>query len=88
MKTFAEFIDDHDRDDGIYRALKIAAQDHHQDVMSFLMRLAKQNPDIQAELDKSNHENGNKPIRRKEDRRASDVIIPNGADGASGEMPV
>lgn len=92
MKTFSEFLSDHEGDDeGIMKALRIACSDHKEDTMSFLQRLAKQNPDIQIELDKMNHQNGNMPMKRRpgygKDPERSDVIVPNTADNAAGDMP-
>lgn len=95
MKTFAEFLDSNEGDDdGIFKALKIAAQDHRSDVMSFLRRLASQNPDIQIELDQMNHRAGNMPARHKNGDKnddpegRADVIVPNSADMASGDSQV
>ncbi len=108
MKTFGQFLSikesgvlDVDRADdaggggGIMRALTVAAQDNESEVISFLQRLAKQNPDIQLELDKMNHENGNqKPSRKKarlgrshDHNGEGDVVVPNSADSSHGDMP-
>jgi hypothetical protein len=111
MKTFSDFIslkengildvdkaDETGDDSGIMRALSHAADKHHSEVVSFLQRLAKQDPDIQLELDKINHKNaGPKHHKRKPrmgtslgagfDNGDGDVVVPNSADSASGEMP-
>ena len=100
MKTFNDFlsskeyiIENDDSTEGLERALKIAADDHHEDVMSFLKRLASQNPDIQIELDKMNHKLGNMPARHKKKpdfgdaESRGDVVVPNNADGPPGDLP-
>ncbi len=112
MKTFSQFVglkensfldvdqaDDKDGEEsGIMKALQHAAEKYHSEVVSFLQRLAKQDPDIQIELDKMNHKNAHpKPSKKKPRMGASfghgfdhgdgDVVVPNSADSAHGEMP-
>lgn len=113
MKTFSQFValkeggaldvdlpsDSDNGEESILRAFAVAIKKHRGDVMQFLERLAKQNPDIQVELDKLNHKNQLMPHQppKKKLRMGSahgndlekdgDVVVPNSADSAHGEMP-
>lgn len=112
MKTFSQFValkesvldvdlpDGDQGEDCLLRAFKVAIHKHRDDVMNFLLRLAKHNPDIQVELDKLNHKmqlNPHEPPKKKKTRMGSghgndldkdgDVVVPNSADSAHGEMP-
>ncbi len=112
MKTFSQFVglkengvldvdqaDDKDGEEsGVMKALQHAADKHHSEVISFLQRLAKADPDIQIELDKMNHKDAQPKHSKKRPRMGAafghgfdngegDVVVPNSADSAHGEMP-
>lgn len=107
MQTFSQFVDmmengildvdlpadDSAGNDCLLRAMSTALKSNKSDVMAFLTRLAKQNPDIQAELDKMNHETHMLPKKKMrmgssmDQDKDGDVIIPNSADSSHGELP-
>lgn len=95
MKTFSKFLEMKEKgldvslpnysdgeSESLQKALEKALENHRDAVKSFLERLAKQDPDIQIELDKANHSSINSPKRKisfsPEGR--GDVVIPNAAD--------
>lgn len=106
MKKFKEFFrirengilnvdvpDNIGKENNIMRALSLANLRHHQETMSFLTRLAKQDPDIQIELDKFNHVKQQEPPKKLRmgsglGHERGDEVVPNNADSASGDsMP-
>jgi hypothetical protein len=98
MKTFSKFLEmqekpldmeeDSDTSDLLSKALQKAIENHPSEVKEFLERLAKQDPDIQIELDNINHRQHMDMPKKPNSGAfgAGHVVVPNKADAMDGDL--
>ncbi len=107
MKTFRQYVeqmeDDKDNpitdlgmsgaapEESLVRIAKLAARNHHDELMDFFHNLATKDHAIRHELDNMNRNDSNRPLRPKGKPQSSiddkDEVVPHASDGLSGLEP-